>query len=91
MNESLNDVLVQDNITGTNPDTVDFSGTETEMSAVNGAQDGSDCDLIGPKDKEEEKAMENDRYKGQKFDLSGFSEYFPFGLKQVYQAATSFN
>ena len=28
-------------------------------------------------------------YQGEKFDLIGFSEYFPFGLKQVYAAANT--
>ena len=32
---------------------------------------------------------ETTAYNGQKFDLIGFSEYFPFGLKQVYAAASS--
>lgn len=34
---------------------------------------------------------ETTAYNGQKFDLIGFSEYFPFGLKQVYAAASSIN
>lgn len=28
-------------------------------------------------------------YQGEKFDLIGFAEYFPFGLKQVYAAANT--
>lgn len=32
-----------------------------------------------------------DHFQGEKFDLGGFSEYFPFGLRQVFQAATSLN
>lgn len=35
--------------------------------------------------------QETTAYQGQKFDLIGFSDYFPFGLKQVYAAASSLN
>ena len=35
--------------------------------------------------------QEQNTYQGQKFDLIGFSDYFPFGLKQVYAAASSLN
>ena len=35
--------------------------------------------------------QETTAYQGQKFDLIGFSEYFPFGLKQVYGAVSTLN
>ena len=34
---------------------------------------------------------ETTAYQGQKFDLIGFSDYFPFGLRQMYEAASSIN
>jgi len=33
--------------------------------------------------------QETTAYQGQKFDLIGFADYFPFGLKQVYAAGAS--
>jgi hypothetical protein len=33
--------------------------------------------------------QETTAYQGQKFDLIGFADYFPFGLKQMYAAGAS--
>jgi len=48
---------------------------------------GLDDEALEP----QQTVQETTAYQGQKFDLIGFSDYFPFGLKQVNWAVTSIN
>ena len=40
-------------------------------------------------DDDVEQVHEATAYQGQKLDLIGFGDLFPYGLRQVYEAATS--